>query len=52
MAQRAPALRDNQGHWLYDLRSQITPHQVALNEEMQRMKDSVQKAHKAPGNQT
>jgi hypothetical protein len=35
---RLPVLRNNQGTWLYDQRNQITPHRVALNEEMQRMK--------------
>lgn len=39
VAQRMPVLRDNQGHWLYDPRNQLTPHQVELNDEMRRMKE-------------
>jgi hypothetical protein len=35
---RMPVLRDNQGTWLYDENNQITPHHVALNDEMRGMK--------------
>jgi hypothetical protein len=35
---RMPVLRDNQGTWLYDENNQVTPHHVALNDEMRGMK--------------
>jgi hypothetical protein len=36
--QRMPVLRNNQGTWLYDENNQVTPHHVALNDEMRDMK--------------
>jgi len=41
--QRLPVLRDNQGNWLYDKKNQVTPHAVALNTEMRRMKAKLKK---------
>jgi len=38
LERRMPVLRDNQGTWLYDENNQITPHHVALNDEMRGMK--------------
>ena len=38
VAKRLPVLRDNQGNWLIDKRSQTTPHVVEPNAEMKRMK--------------
>lgn len=39
VAQRMPVLRDEHGAWLIDPANQITPYQVPLNDEMQRMKE-------------
>ena len=38
VAKRMPVLRDNQGNWLYDKRSQTTPFVIQPNAEMKRMK--------------
>lgn len=40
LAKRMPVLRDNQGAWRYDERNQVTPQQVALNDEMLKVKKS------------
>ncbi len=37
VAKRMPVLRDNQGRWLYDERSQTTSRVISPNEEMQEM---------------
>ena len=38
VAKRLPVLRDNQGNWLHDKRTQTTPFPVRPNAEMKRMK--------------
>lgn len=35
---RMPVLRDNQGRWLYDKKTQFTSHKIKLNIEMKEMK--------------
>ncbi len=38
VAKRLPVLRDNQGHWLYDKKNQITSRVIQLNQEMTKLK--------------
>ena len=44
-AKRLPILRDNQGNWLYDAKSQTTTQKVKVNAEMKRMKAKWKKLH-------
>ena len=45
VSKRLPILRDNQGNWLYDAKSQTTTQKVKVNAEMKRMKAKWKKLH-------